>query len=49
MAGYIDALSGRRLAFALYVNDAGEFADISDVIGVIQDEGQIATIIYQLN
>jgi len=49
VAGYIDALSGRRLAFALYVNDAGEFADISDVIGVIQDEGQIATIIYQLN
>jgi D-alanyl-D-alanine carboxypeptidase len=49
VAGYIDALSGRRLAFALYVNDAGDIADISDVIGVIQDEGQISTIIYQLN
>lgn len=49
VAGYIDALSGRRLAFALYVNDAGQIANISDVIGVIQDEGQIATIIYQLN
>ena len=49
MAGYIDALGGRRLAFALYVNDAGDIADISDVIGVIQDEGQISTIIYQLN
>jgi PBP4 family serine-type D-alanyl-D-alanine carboxypeptidase len=49
VAGYIDALSGRRLAFALYVSDAGDIADISDVIGVIQDEGQISTIIYQLN
>ncbi len=49
LAGYIDARSGRRLAYALYVNNAGEIADISDVIGVIQDEGQISTIIYQLN
>jgi D-alanyl-D-alanine carboxypeptidase/D-alanyl-D-alanine-endopeptidase (penicillin-binding protein 4) len=49
IAGYIDALSGRRLAFALYVNDAGQITDIADVISVIQDEGQIATAIYQLN
>jgi len=49
LAGYIHARSGRRLAFALYVNDAGEIADISDVIGVIQDEGAIATIVQQLN
>ena len=49
LAGYIDALSGRHLAFALYVNDAGEIAGISDVINVIQDEGAISTIIQQLN
>jgi len=49
LAGYIDARSGRRLAYALYVNNAGEFAGISDVIEVIQDEEQISTIIYQLN
>lgn len=49
LAGYIDALSGQRLAYALFVNDAGEIADISDVIGVIQDEGEISTIIQQLN
>lgn len=49
LAGYIDAHSGRRLAYALYVNNAGEFTSISDVIGVIQDEEQISTIIYQRN
>ncbi|MGI8772055.1 MAG: D-alanyl-D-alanine carboxypeptidase/D-alanyl-D-alanine endopeptidase [Acidobacteriaceae bacterium] len=49
MAGYIDARSGRRLVYALYVNDAGEITDISDVIGVIEDEGAISTIIQQSN
>jgi D-alanyl-D-alanine carboxypeptidase/D-alanyl-D-alanine-endopeptidase (penicillin-binding protein 4) len=49
LAGYIDAKSGRRLAFALYVNNAGEISDIADVIDVIQDEGAIATIIQQSN
>jgi D-alanyl-D-alanine carboxypeptidase len=48
-AGYIDALSGRRLAYALYVNDAGPITDIADVLGVIQDEGAISTIVRQLN
>jgi PBP4 family serine-type D-alanyl-D-alanine carboxypeptidase len=49
LAGYIDAHSGRRLAFALYVNNAGQFTGISDVIGVMQDEAQISTLVYQLN
>lgn len=49
LAGYIDARSGRRLAYALFVNDAGEINDIADVIGVIQDEGEISTIIQQRN
>ena len=49
MAGYLHARSGRDLAFAVYVNDAGEIADIVDVIGVIQDEGAISTVIQQLN
>jgi D-alanyl-D-alanine carboxypeptidase len=49
MAGYIDALSGRRLAYALFVNDAGPITNISDVIKVIEDEGEISTIIRQLN
>lgn len=49
LAGYVDARSGRRLAYALFVNDAGGISDIEDVIGVIQDEGTISTIIQQLN
>ncbi len=49
LAGYIHARSGRRLAFALFVNNAGELTDLSDVIDVIQDEGQIATLVRQLN
>jgi D-alanyl-D-alanine carboxypeptidase len=49
LAGYIDALSGQRLAYALYVNDAGTIGNFSDLIGVIEDEGRISTIIWQLN
>jgi PBP4 family serine-type D-alanyl-D-alanine carboxypeptidase len=49
LAGYIHARSGRRLAYALYVNDAGAISDIADVIDVIQDEGAISTLIQQLN
>ena len=49
LAGYIHARSGRHLAYALFVNDAGEISDIADVINVIQDEGAISTLIQQLN
>ena len=49
LAGYIHARTGRRLAYALYVNDAGEITDIADVLSVIRDEGEISTIIQQTN
>jgi PBP4 family serine-type D-alanyl-D-alanine carboxypeptidase len=49
LAGYVDAHSGRRLAYALFVNNAGQFTSISDVINVIQDQAQISTLIYELN
>src|SRR5260370_12632260 len=49
LAGYIDAHSGRRLVYALYVNNAGQVAGISDVIGVFQDEGLNSTLISQRN
>jgi D-alanyl-D-alanine carboxypeptidase len=49
LAGYVDARSGRRLAYALFVNNAGEITNIGDVIDVIQDEGEISTIIQQSN
>jgi len=49
LAGYIDARSGRRLAYALYVNDAGAISDFSELLGVIDDEAAISTIIQQSN
>ena len=48
MAGYITSRSGRRLAYALMVNDVGAITDIeTDVAGVFQDEAEIADVIYR--
>jgi PBP4 family serine-type D-alanyl-D-alanine carboxypeptidase len=49
LAGYIDARSGRKLAYALFVNDAGDINSFDDVLNVIEDEGAISTLIQQLN
>lgn len=48
LAGYIDAKSGRRLAFTLVVNDVGDIPDISDVIKVFEDQGTIAAHLWQV-
>lgn len=48
-AGYIDAKSGRRLVYALYVNDIGPLQSIAEAIEVFNDEGEISAIIYDLN
>jgi D-alanyl-D-alanine carboxypeptidase/D-alanyl-D-alanine-endopeptidase (penicillin-binding protein 4) len=47
LAGYIDARSGRRLAFALFVNDAGPVQSITDVTEVFEDEAVITNAIYE--
>ena len=47
LAGYIDAKSGRRLAFALFLNDAGPIQQISDVSDVFEDEARITSAIYE--
>jgi D-alanyl-D-alanine carboxypeptidase/D-alanyl-D-alanine-endopeptidase (penicillin-binding protein 4) len=47
LAGYVQARSGRQLAFAVYVNDAGPIASIDDVSGVFDDEAAITTVIYE--
>jgi PBP4 family serine-type D-alanyl-D-alanine carboxypeptidase len=55
LAGYIDARSGRKLAYALYVNNAGDAGDagvppdLTPVLSVIEDEAAISTIIQQSN
>ena len=46
MAGYIDARSGRKLCFALFVNNAGPLAAFSDTLDVFNDEAQILGIVY---
>jgi PBP4 family serine-type D-alanyl-D-alanine carboxypeptidase len=47
LAGYVEARSGRRLAFAVFLNDAGPIASISDVTEVFDDEAAITNAIYE--
>jgi D-alanyl-D-alanine carboxypeptidase/D-alanyl-D-alanine-endopeptidase (penicillin-binding protein 4) len=53
LAGYIEARSGRKLAYALFVNDAGEAltpdGELTPVLHVIEDEAEISTIVQQTN
>ncbi len=48
LAGYINATSGRQLAFAVFVNHVGPIKSIEDVAQVFEDEGKITNIIYEL-
>ncbi|SPB15352.1 D-alanyl-D-alanine carboxypeptidase/D-alanyl-D-alanine-endopeptidase [Caballeronia novacaledonica] len=47
LAGYIDAKSGRRLAFALMVNNV-PIANVPDILNVFNDQGTIAANIWKL-
>jgi D-alanyl-D-alanine carboxypeptidase/D-alanyl-D-alanine-endopeptidase (penicillin-binding protein 4) len=48
LAGYIETKSGRLVAYALMVNNAGPVEDIeTDVSAVITDEARISNIIYE--
>jgi D-alanyl-D-alanine carboxypeptidase len=47
MAGYITARSGRRLAFALVVNDVGPISDLGPVLRTVEDQGRIAAILWR--
>jgi len=49
LAGYIDAKSGRKLAFALFVNNAGPVKQLDDVAEVFADEASITNVIYGSN
>jgi D-alanyl-D-alanine carboxypeptidase/D-alanyl-D-alanine-endopeptidase (penicillin-binding protein 4) len=44
-AGYMDAASGRRLAYVVYVNNVTSISSIADVIGVFGDEGRISALL----
>jgi D-alanyl-D-alanine carboxypeptidase len=47
LAGYVDAQSGRRLAFALTVNNVA-ITTLDDILAVFQDEGTISAMIWKL-
>jgi len=49
LAGYIDAKSGKRLAYAIIMNDIGPFKGIEDGLAAFEAEGEIATVIYEEN
>lgn len=49
LAGYIYAKSGRRLAYALFVNDVPEIGGIDQLLEVFQDQGTISAIIWREN
>jgi D-alanyl-D-alanine carboxypeptidase len=46
--GYINARSGRTLAYELVVNDV-PFKSIDDIIQIFQDEGTISAILWRDN
>ncbi len=48
LGGYIDSSSGKRLVFAVFVNNA-KLDSVADVLEVNNDLGEIATFIYELN
>ena len=45
-AGYMDAKSGERLAYVVYVNNVTPIESIGDVITVFADEGVISALLY---
>jgi D-alanyl-D-alanine carboxypeptidase/D-alanyl-D-alanine-endopeptidase (penicillin-binding protein 4) len=49
LAGYVDAKSGRQLAFALFVNDAGPLQSLSDIGEVFEDQAAITNALYELH
>ena len=48
-AGYIDAKNGRRLMYALFVNNVKATNPINDVVRIFQDEWVISAIIWKEN
>jgi D-alanyl-D-alanine carboxypeptidase/D-alanyl-D-alanine-endopeptidase (penicillin-binding protein 4) len=47
LAGYVDAKSGRRIAFFVTMNNA-VFDGFSTVLNAFQDEGEIAALLWKL-
>jgi D-alanyl-D-alanine carboxypeptidase/D-alanyl-D-alanine-endopeptidase (penicillin-binding protein 4) len=48
-AGYIDSKSGRRLAYVVMVNNVGAINDVSEILRVFNDQGEISALIFKEN
>ncbi len=49
LAGYIETANGRKVAYALMVNDAGPVNDLAADVGqVFEDEAAISSLVYEL-
>ena len=48
LGGYIDSISDNRVIFAVFVNNV-PLSNVSDILEINNDLGEIATIIYELN
>ena len=48
-AGYIDSKKDRRLAYVVMVNNVGEIENVSDILRVFDDQGEISAIIWRDN
>ncbi|MGH6865609.1 MAG: D-alanyl-D-alanine carboxypeptidase/D-alanyl-D-alanine endopeptidase [Methyloceanibacter sp.] len=46
-AGYIDAKSGKRLAYVVYVKNVSPIEGIGDIIKVFAEEGEISAYLYE--
>jgi D-alanyl-D-alanine carboxypeptidase/D-alanyl-D-alanine-endopeptidase (penicillin-binding protein 4) len=49
LAGYIDAKSGHRIAYAIILNNFGSITSLDDVLGVLSDEVAITNLLYENN
>ena len=49
LAGYVETASGRRVAYALVVENAGPVTDLAADVGqVLEDEAAISSLVYEL-
>jgi D-alanyl-D-alanine carboxypeptidase/D-alanyl-D-alanine-endopeptidase (penicillin-binding protein 4) len=46
LAGYVEARSGHRIAYAIILNDYGALSDLGQVLAVLADEAAITNVLY---
>ncbi len=46
LAGYVDARSGHRIAYAIILNDYGQLQNLEEIVAVLEDEAAITNVLY---